>query len=172
MKKLGCLIFATAALLLVNVFPADARGGGNNSGFKGGHSGQGFKGHSSAGFGFKAQSSPGFGFRARPSHGGSSGHHHSGHGGFHRSKVFVGVGVAPVWWWGWPGYYPYYPYPAYSAPVVVQQSPPVYIQQDQPAEPYYWYYCEGAQTYYPYVQQCPNGWMKVVPTPANGPKPN
>jgi hypothetical protein len=162
-KKVGCLIFATAALLLVSALPADARSGG-------------FKGHSSAGFAFKGHSNHGF----KGHHHGFTGHHHHGFKGHHhtahhfRSKVFVGVGVgvAPVWWWGWPGYYPYYRYPAYAAPVVIQQSPPVYIQQDQPAEPHYWYYCEGAQAYYPYVQQCPNGWMKVVPTPANGPKPN
>jgi hypothetical protein len=93
--------------------------------------------------------------------------------------VFIGVG-APIWWWGWPGWwgypYPYYaygpyytsyyPYPVDSGPVAQQ-----YIQQ---SEPYFWYYCESAQAYYPYVQQCPTGWMKVVPTPTppNGPKSN
>lgn len=135
MKKLGCLILATAALLFLTPPPADAQ-----KGFA-------FRGHSRV-------------------HGGFKGH---GHSHVH-SKVFVGfgVGLGPAWWWGWPGYY--YPYPAYAAPVVVQQSPPVYIQQQAPAEPYYWYYCESARAYYPYVQQCPGGWMKVVP-PTEGPKP-
>ncbi|MGH7312490.1 MAG: hypothetical protein ACREJV_04900 [Candidatus Rokuibacteriota bacterium] len=154
MKNLGCLIFATAALLFVTALPADAQAGGKN---------HGFKGHSTRGFSFKAHSNRGF-----------KGHQHQAHRFHHRphfrSKVFVGVGVGlgSAWWWGWPGYYPY---PAYAAPVVIQQSPPVYIQQDTPAEPYYWYYCESAQAYYPYVQQCPNGWMKVVP-PTDGPKPD
>jgi len=146
-KKIGCLILATALLVLIPILPAHAQRGRQFSGQQGfafkGNSGHGFNGH----------------------HGGAHRFSHSG------AKVFVGVGVAPIWW-GWPGWaypYPYYPY--YSAPVVVQQAPPVYIQQDQPAEPYYCYYCEGAQAYYPYVQQCPNGWMKVVP-PSNGPKPN
>jgi hypothetical protein len=35
----------------------------------------------------------------------------------------------------------------------------------QPVEPIYWYYCQNPQGYYPYVKQCPNGWMKVVPSP-------
>jgi hypothetical protein len=43
-----------------------------------------------------------------------------------------------------------------QAPAAVQ--PPV--QQDQQN---YWYYCRQANGYYPYVRQCPGGWMKVVP---------
>jgi len=27
----------------------------------------------------------------------------------------------------------------------------------------YWYYCENPKGYYPYVKDCPYGWMKVVP---------
>ena len=69
-----------------------------------------------------------------------------------------------VWWWGAPYYSPYY----YSPPTVVQQ-PPVYVQPaPTPEEPQYWYYCQKSQAYYPYVQQCPGGWMKVVP-PATPP---
>lgn len=72
---------------------------------------------------------------------------------------------------------PYYSYPYYSyydvPPVVIQQqAPDVYVQpapQFAPAppvpEPNYWYYCQDPQGYYPYVKQCPKGWMKVVPTP-------
>jgi hypothetical protein len=139
-KKLWCLVLATAALLFLTALPADAQ--------------------------------KGFTFRSRVD-GGFRGHTHS----HSHSKVFLGfgVGLGPAWGWGWPSYYyPYpayaYPYPAYAAPVVVQPSPPVYTQQGAPAEPYYWYYCESAQAYYPYVQQCPSGWMKVVPTP-EGAKP-
>ena len=103
-KKLMCLVLATATLLLFAPLPADAQ--------------------------------KGFAFRSRVD-GGFRGHTHR----HVHSKVFLGfgVGLGPAWWWGWPGYY--YPYPAYAAPVVIQQSPPVYIQQEAPAEPYYWYYC-------------------------------
>jgi FKBP-type peptidyl-prolyl cis-trans isomerase FkpA len=27
----------------------------------------------------------------------------------------------------------------------------------------FWYYCNDAQAYYPYVRQCPSGWLQVVP---------
>ncbi len=27
----------------------------------------------------------------------------------------------------------------------------------------FWYYCANSKMYYPYVQQCPTGWLKVVP---------
>jgi hypothetical protein len=62
-------------------------------------------------------------------------------------------------WWG----PPVYAAPAYAPPVVVQQAPPVY--SPSPAQSY-WYYCEGARAYYPYVQQCPGGWLQVVPSPS------
>jgi len=81
------------------------------------------------------------------------------HGGWR-----IGIGIGPIWpWWGWGPYY----YPPYSAPVVIQQQAPVYEQQAPQAEPqqYYWYYCAESKAYYPYVKQCPGGWMKVVPTP-------
>jgi hypothetical protein len=75
---------------------------------------------------------------------------------------------------GFPMYYPapyYYPPPVYYPPVVVQSSPPVYVERnDQPpaAAPQpqnYWYYCAGSRTYYPYVKECPGGWQRVSPTP-------
>ena len=58
---------------------------------------------------------------------------------------------------------PWYPYSYYSAPpVVIKQQPPVYIEPEE-QESGYWYYCQEAQAYYPYVKSCPGGWMKVVP---------
>jgi hypothetical protein len=86
-----------------------------------------------------------------------------GHAG---ARVFVGVGV-PFWY-----PYPYaYPYPVYAPPVAVQSPPPVYVQQESPApsQTQYWYYCQSAQAYYPYVRECPGGWMQVVPQ--TGPAP-
>jgi hypothetical protein len=29
----------------------------------------------------------------------------------------------------------------------------------------YWAYCQSPEGYYPYVQDCPGGWLSVVPTP-------
>jgi hypothetical protein len=48
---------------------------------------------------------------------------------------------------------------------VIQPSPQTYIQQGQEAPAQYWYYCEEARAYYPYVRECPGGWMTVVPQP-------
>jgi len=98
--------------------------------------------------------------------GGSRSHH-----GFHGHRPFVGtrVFIGPIWWgspfwWGPPYPYPYaYPYYALP-PVIVQQAPPVYIQQEpQPSPQAYWYYCPNPQGYYPYIKECPQGWMTVVP---------
>ncbi len=86
--------------------------------------------------------------------------------GFGGPHVFIG---APFWWG--PGWGPYwYPYPYDPVPpVVVREEPTVYIQQQTQASPsapqgqQYWYYCADTKTYYPYVQQCPAGWLQVVP---------
>lgn len=76
---------------------------------------------------------------------------------FVRSRVFIGAPFFvgdPFWWGAWPYYSP--------PPVVVQPSPTTYVQQ-APAAPTYWYYCQSPQGYYPYVTQCPGGWLTVVP---------
>lgn len=102
-------------------------------------------------------------------------------GHWHGPRVGVVIG-APLFW---PYYYPervYYP------PVVVEQPAPVYIERPAaqvvapvPAAPVtaqttntaqtaatsgWWYYCQGAKAYYPYVAECPGGWTKVAPAPA------
>ncbi len=121
-------------------------------------------------------------------------HHFSGHNYRHwheRERALWRSGVwrhetymgRLGWWWtvgGMRYFYerPIYPYPlivpeiAYELPVVIQQPviiqqppPPVYTQQP-PVDPSYWYYCEDPKGYYPYVQNCPGGWMKVVPQPS------
>jgi hypothetical protein len=28
-----------------------------------------------------------------------------------------------------------------------------------------WYYCDSAKNYYPYINQCPEGWKTVPATP-------
>ena len=84
---------------------------------------------------------------------------YGGHGGF-RGGIWIG----PVWGPSWGGYYPYY-----SAPQVIIERPNVgyYIPPAprQAEEPAFWYYCKKPEGYYPYVKQCPGGWMKVVPKP-------
>jgi hypothetical protein len=109
-------------------------------------------------------------------------------GGSHVS-VGVGIGVGypgwgyPGWGWGYRGYWgpgwryrPYWGTGVYiapppvvvgppatyaSPPVVIQQAPPAVSPAPQPEQ--YWYYCQDSQAYYPYVKECPRGWMKVVP---------
>jgi hypothetical protein len=107
-----------------------------------------------------------------------------GHAGaYWRGGIWVGpgfgVGCGPFWGSPWPGplwgprvYWggPFWglPYPYYAGPsVAVQQSPPVYVEPaPQPDQTYYWYYCQKPKGYYPYIKECPGGWMKVVPSPA------
>jgi hypothetical protein len=94
-----------------------------------------------------------------PAYGGYYGYRYPGYWGprYWGPNMWIGSG----YWWGWPYYgYPYY----YLSPPAVVQQPPVYVEPNQPSqEPQYWYYCQDPQGYYPYVRQCPNGWMKVVP---------
>ncbi|HZE10786.1 MAG TPA: hypothetical protein VE034_04305 [Burkholderiales bacterium] len=88
------------------------------------------------------------------------------HGGV-RFGVVVGAPFYP--WYYPPYYYPPYPYPAVAAPA----APTTYVEQGgaHPAPSQrssYWYYCEASKTYYPYVKECPAGWMRVVPQAAPG----
>ena len=90
-----------------------------------------------------------------------------------RTRVTVGVGFGfgyPYWgpWGPWgPWYYPppYY----YPAPVVIRSEPVHYIEQggSQSADrAAWWYYCDSARGYYPYVKECPSGWQRVPAAPA------
>ncbi len=96
---------------------------------------------------------------ALPSDADSRGHFRGGgsHGHF-RGGVVIG---APLfwgpWWWGAPAWSGYY-----NPPVVIERQPPVFVQPEP--QPQYWYYCQAPQGYYPYVQQCPGGWLQVVPS--------
>jgi hypothetical protein len=84
-----------------------------------------------------------------------------------RVAVFVG---GPLWY---PYYYPYpyypYPYPYYPVPIASPTPPTRYIEQGQEGADDaqdYWYYCTESKTYYPYVKECPGGWLRVVPQAA------
>lgn len=107
---------------------------------------------------------------AAPSLAWRGGHFHGG-----GTRVFVGVGVGPVWgypYWGYPYYYYPPPYYSYGPPAVVVQQPPTYVQQDTvqgvpaqaaPQPQAYWYFCASSQAYYPSVQSCSEPWVKVPP---------
>jgi hypothetical protein len=94
------------------------------------------------------------------------------------------------WWWVAGGMWYFYPQPVYPYPdpyrpplVVVESSPPppVVMQIPAPAAPQipsvaaqpatqFWYYCEPARGYYPYVASCPSGWKTVPATPPGTPQ--
>ena len=156
MKKIMWTLVLIGLLLVGSAVPAEVAAGGPGGGYHGG-------GARSAGGGF---------------HGGGvrwvGGAYHGGgpypyrYGG---TRVFIGGGFG--WWggpgwWGYPGWWGGAPYPYYygGQPVVVQPAPTEYIQQGPaPAQQSYWYYCQNAGAYYPYVKECPGGWMQVVPSP-------
>jgi hypothetical protein len=79
------------------------------------------------------------------------------------AHVFIGVPFGP--WIYPPPYYYYYPPRIVVAPAA---PPPVYIEQQQaPATSGFWYYCASSRAYYPYVKECPEGWMQESPKPQN-----
>jgi hypothetical protein len=114
-------------------------------------------------------------------HFGGWGGHYGGHyGGYYNGGYYghsgyysgIGLGLGLGYGLGYlgQGYYGggYYGYPSTTI-VTVPVTPPVYIQQAAPVIQQnpsgYWYYCNSPQGYYPYIQQCPNGWQQVEPTP-------
>jgi len=145
MKKTIFIIFAVLIMLFVNTLPGFAAGAGNYRGSGNYHGSGNYRG---------------------------SGNYH-GSGYYHGPRYYYGgsIWIGPGWgpWGGSPYYsYPYYPYyPYYPAPPVInQQQQPVYVEPaPQQEEQSYWYYCSNPQGYYPYVQQCPKGWLKVIPSP-------
>ncbi len=91
-------------------------------------------------------------------------------GGYHRGGYWgPGVGI----YYGGFGYGYGWGYPYVYAPIVIttESVPQVLIQQDAqvgaatqnepPAN--FWYYCTQPAGYFPYVQNCSQPWMKVVP---------
>ena len=75
--------------------------------------------------------------------------------------------VPPVYGYG-PLVYGYAS-PIYVPPAVAPQAPPPYGPQAfAPPPPQYWYFCQEAAAYHPYVKDCPGGWMTVLPPPESG----
>lgn len=89
--------------------------------------------------------------------GGRSGAHHGHHHGVssfprHGSPVFFGS------YWAFPSYW-------YAQSNYLPAEPVYYIErsEEELRSPSVWYYCEGEAAYYPYVKQCPEGWVPVEP---------
>lgn len=111
---------------------------------------------------------------------------HYGHGGWHGGYWGPRVGIyygGPGYWAGWPwgwgvwpgAWGPAYAYGYGTAPIVVYDTaqPQQFIQQE-PApgaaaqvapEASYWFYCTQPAGYFPYVKECSQPWLKVVPQP-------
>jgi hypothetical protein len=112
--------------------------------------------HGDQGHGYKSHGHRSHGHRSHW----HRGHRHRGHGvrhGWRGPRVRLGLGLGTFWgpYWGGGPYWPYEAYPPVVAP------PPVVVQPS----PHYWYYCDAARAYYPYVQHCPGGWRLVTPPP-------
>jgi hypothetical protein len=48
---------------------------------------------------------------------------------------------------------------------IERDPPPASAPQPQPQAQHWWYFCPGANAYYPYVRECPGGWQRVSPQP-------
>jgi hypothetical protein len=80
------------------------------------------------------------------------------------------------WWWVVAGLWYFYPqrvagYPDPYTPPPVVIAPPSAPAQTVPPPAQYWYYCDSAKAYYPYVSSCPAGWRMVPATPSGAPTP-
>ena len=97
-------------------------------------------------------------------------------------RPYYGSGYGSGYGYGYGYGYPY-GYPYYQTPVVVQEQPVVYVEQQpdpaiagqaaptapaqsstpQAQQQQYWYYCQDSKTYYPHVQNCTSPWQRVIP---------
>ncbi|MBA3754744.1 MAG: hypothetical protein H0X02_00275 [Nitrosomonas sp.] len=90
-------------------------------------------------------------------------------GGSYYNPGFLGVGPYGYRSFGYrdPFFRPYYAYPP---TVVAPTRPSIYIQQQEPKTPRpktsYWHYSKAPEGYYPYIKECPGGWLQVVPQPS------
>jgi hypothetical protein len=87
-------------------------------------------------------------------------------GGWHRPHHTVVVGSA--FYFGPSLWYPYsYPYPAYYyvAPyAAISTPPPIYVEKFEgtPNADSGEIFCPSSGDYYPDVEQCPNGWQRII----------
>jgi hypothetical protein len=85
---------------------------------------------------------------------------HQGHGG------------REGWWWVVGGVWYFYPSPIYPYPSPWEPPPAILVTPPmggvpQPPPTQYWYLCEAANAFYPYVATCPGGWKQVPAVPPN-----
>ena len=80
-------------------------------------------------------------------------HHHRG-----RAVFFVG---SPFLFWSWPYGYYYAPPPYYYGPDYLAREFDGTPTPQTPGE----IYCPGSQAYYPDVQECSNGWQRIIREP-------
>lgn len=131
--------------------------------------------------GFRAHPQQGHSQQGRPQQGHRVGPSHSWHGDIRafprhdfprwRSGYWYhgSHGGRIGWWWVvGPSLWYYYPTPVYPYPD--PYVPPVVADLNMPPPPQYWYFCDSAKTYYPYVQSCPEGWKTVPVTPEDVPE--
>lgn len=172
MKKIGLLFLACLAPLLLGLTPATplwAFDGGDDGGFDGGNDdgddeGEGHEQDQGEHHGQDGH----HGADGNDQHGHHGGGHHHGHGGYGPG---LRAGFGPGFGLGGYGFMPpFYSSPYYAYPQVVQPAlPPVYIQQQNAAQPAtepqanYWHYCQGSAGYYPEIKECPDGWLQVPP---------
>ncbi|MEJ2553398.1 MAG: hypothetical protein P8079_05115 [Gammaproteobacteria bacterium] len=74
------------------------------------------------------------------------------------------------WWWVVAGIWYFYPAPIHPYPNPYVPPAAVPPPSPPPSAARYWYYCEAAQTYYPYIATCPGGWKKVPVIPPDAPQ--
>jgi hypothetical protein len=85
-------------------------------------------------------------------------HHHRHHHGSRYShssgSVFYGS------YWAFPAFWY-----AQAAPYYLPTEPVYYIErsEEELRSTSMWYYCESEAAYYPYVSNCPAGWLQVEP---------
>jgi hypothetical protein len=76
-----------------------------------------------------------------------------------RGRVGIGVNIGPYWGpWMFPP--PWYYQPAI---VVPPPEPKVYIERNEAVDAAFWHYCRSLGGYYPYIRECPEGWLQVLP---------
>lgn len=75
------------------------------------------------------------------------------------------------WWWVVGSVWYFYPSPVYPYPNPYEPPPPWVVSPQAVPPAQFWYFCESAQGYYPYVQTCPGGWKQVPATPPDVPVP-
>ncbi|RFC32400.1 MAG: hypothetical protein DID92_2727745393 [Candidatus Nitrotoga sp. SPKER] len=189
----GITMSLVGTLMSEMSFAAGSWSGGGHA--TGGRGGSGFSGGGHAG-GSRVGGSGFSGGRVGVGRPGFSGGRYVG-SGWNRSRsvgIYLGApmgfryGSYPYSYYGAPYYgssYYYSPAPAYYP--LVQPAPVTYIERSdeqqiatqeastdlsQDVQESWWYYCVDAKAYYPYVNQCPGGWLRVAPQPATDPDPD